>query len=498
MRILSFISFLTILNFETLAQDSTFVILEQHKLFNNSLEKHYNSPALKSTFNPTNYTDIGIKFKHSDSDDYIIQKGSGFNALNIDITSFQKKNNTLTLWGKFQYNNINTKKVNFNETLDYDYLYPYITTDTVGGDLSDEHYFIQGGIANEINKTIYALETSFLGKQSTRDRDPRANNISANFNLLLSASRPISSNYLAALTLIGERYFQENTINFNSEMGYPTLYHETGLGNYNNIFAGTRDKAEYLGYNYGVNVNFVPKNKTGWFASLNYLGSNINKKVTGLATPINNSSVTNLGIAIGHKVALSNQSFLESGIQGKHKTINGTEGKFFNQDSQSGLIKITEENLFDYTSNNITAYISYQKSNTTNIWNTTISAGYTDRNEIYQLPARFQDFQFLNISGEVKVNQTIAKNILSAAIKYAYNNPLSAKSAYTGLNSNSRRYQMLENNFNYLNTQLSTIDLSAKLSIPMQKVQNIYFGASAKYISAYKLTQFGLTTGFVF
>lgn len=498
MRILSFISLLTILGFTTQAQDSTFVILEQHKLSNSSLAKFYNSPALQSAFNPINFTDIGVNYKFADSERYITQKGSGFHNLNVEINSFQKKKNDLTLWGSFQYNSIKTKDVKFNETLDYDFLYPYITTDTIGGDLKDEHYYIQGGLAKQVNKTTYALETSFLGKQSIRGRDPRTNNISANFNITLAASQELSANYLTAVSLIGERYFQKNAIDFKSEMGNPTLYHETGLGSYNYIFAGTRDRAEYLGYNYGVSLHVAPKNQVGWFALVNYLGSTINKKINDLATAINKSSVSTIDLSMGHKAKVGSQSFMESGIQGKFKSIIGTEGKFFNLDSQTGLIKISDEDLFDYTSKNLNGYLSFQKISSSTSWNTILTAGYINLDETYILPKRYQNFEFLDLSGEIKLNQKITKNILSASLKYAYRNPLAANSAYGNLATNSLRYEMLQNNFDYLNTELSIVEAFAKLSIPMQKVQNIYFGASAKYISAYKLSQFGLTTGFVF
>lgn len=498
MRLLLIISFMFILSAQSNAQDTTFVRLEEHKILHRNLSKYYNTPALSTYDNPIDFTDLSINYASNQSDTYILQQGSGYNDFNININSYQRKKNNLNLWGSFQYNNVSIKDIIFNETLDYNYVYPYVMTDTVGGNLKEEHYKILGGLSKTYDRTTYAFETSFVGKQSVRSRDPRVNNISSNFNATFAVSHRINQDYSLGLALIGERYFQKSKIAFNSELGRPTVFHETGLGNYNKIFADTRDNAEYLGYNYGTTLSFVSINHIGWFAKADYLGTHVTKKITDVAYVINEANKHALGVDLGYKFGINTNTFLESGAYYRRNSIAGIEGKFDNKDSQAGLHKISDENLFNSSNQTIGGYISYQKIYPKTTVSTAIRAAYTDSKESYVLPIRQEKFQYLNFIGDIQLNQQIQKSLLLLNLKYSYTNPLSAEGNWTGLTYNSVRHQMLINNFDYRNTQVSLIAFSAKISFPVKKLQRMFFGAHVSYASAYNLKQFGMTSGFVF
>lgn len=498
MRLFTIISFFTILSLNLQAQDSTYIVLSKYNTLNSSLNKYYDTPTLKLLNTPIQYTSMNINYSTEESKKYILQKGSAVNDFNINIESFQKKDNNLNLWGKFQYENIHTKNVNFNETLDYDYLYPYIMSDTVGGNLTNEHYMILGGLSKTHNKTTYALETSFIGKQSIRQRDPRINNISSNFNATFSIARKASPNYTLGLALIGERYFQKAKVSFNSELGRPSIIHETGLGNYNKIFAGIRDNSEYLGYNYGLSLHYVPSNQLGWFAAIKLMGSNIEKKIKDIALVINDSKKYDFDTQLGYKIAISTTQRVEAGVRYNYKDINGLEGLFNNVDSQVGLVKISDENLFNASNQSIGGYLSYQQTTAATTWAVKIFGYHMNSKETYQLPAAIEDLQLLNIGGQVDLNQKIAKKTLIAHLGYSLNHPLSSQAAWTGLNSTSMRYQMLANNFDYKNTQVSLINVAVKLAIPVKKLQTFFIGVDASYAEAYKSKHFGITSGFVF
>lgn|GEM_PF-4857491 len=498
MRLLTIISLFSILSMNLHAQDSTFVVLSQYNTLNNSLSKYYSAPALQHLNNPVQYTNMNINYSTEKSEKYIIQKGSANTNFTVDIESFQKKKNNLNLWGKFQYNNVKTKNVNFNETLDYDYLYPYIMSDTVGGNLTNEHYMILGGLSKTYNKTTYALEASFIGKQSTRQRDPRTNNISSNFNATFSVAQKVGTNYNLGLALIGERYFQKAKVSFNSELGRPSILHETGLGNYNKIFAGLRDNAEYLGYNYGFSLHYVPSNQLGWFATTKFIGSNIQKKIKDVALVINEANKYDFDAQLGYKLAISSTQRIEAGVQYNYKHISGLEGRFNNVDSQTGLVKISEENLFNADNQSVGGYLSYQQITAATTWSAKLFGYHINSKETYLLPAAIEDLQLLNIGGQVDLNQKIAKNTLIAHLGYSLSNPLSSQAAWTGLNSTSMRYQMLANNFDYKNTQVSLINVAVKLAIPVKRLQTFFIGANASYAEAYKSKHFSITSGFVF
>lgn len=478
------------------AQDSTYIKLEQFKIMNNNLSSYYDMPSLKNLNTPVNYTDIQVNYSQQRSDDYIWQEGSGHNAFNVGISSFQEKKKNVSIWGSFRYQNIKSKAVNFNETLDYDYLYPYIMSDTVGGDLNNEHYAISGGLSKKYGHTTYGLQGFFEGKQAVRNRDPRTKSISSNFNLTLSASRAITKKYNVGVAIFGDRYFQKAEVDFNSELGRPIIYHDTGLGHYNKLFANTKDDAEYLGYNYGASLHFVPKDHNGWFALAKYTSTNIKKKIKDVAFVINEANKHNLQAQIGNKITINSSSNLEVGADLLWNKLKGLEGKFHTEQSQ--LIELDKENLFNSTYTKLGGYLSYQHTKPSTTWTGTLRAAYSNEKENYVSPYSHQKFTYLNLTGEINVNQKISKNLLLIRARYNYANPLAAEASWNSTSSNSYRYQMLSNNFDYKNTARSLVDLSVKLAIPVKRVQTFFIGANTSYVSAYNLKQFGITSGFVF
>jgi len=496
MRLLSIITLYISICTISKAQDSTYLKLQQHKLLNDKLNNYYDAPSLKDLNSPVPYTDMNINYTQQRSEKYIWQKGSGFNNFNININSFLAKKNDINLWGGFYYNNIAAREVNYNETLDYDYLYPYIMADSVGGDLKDEHYAISGGISKLFNKTTLGLESSFIGKQSIRNRDPRTQNISSNFNIKVSANQKLNSIYNLTLAVVGERYFQKAKVEFNSELGRPNIIHETGFGNFNKLLAGSRDNAEYLGYNYGLSLHFVPSHHLGWFALAKYTGTTIDKRVQNLADIMNEAYKDNFEIQLGHKLAVNSHSKLEIGMNYKDKKLKGVEAKFHIE--QSLMPILSRENLFNSTSKNWTGYISLQRNSNNYDWYATVSSSLINQHETYQIPLSEEKFEFINIEGQFGWNQRFTENLLSLKFIYNYSNPLSATREWNSFASNTNRYAMLLNNYNYKNTQTSFVDFGARLSFPVPKLQTFYIGANASHVSAYALTNFGITSGFVF
>ena len=498
MKSLVIISLGTILSAELYAQDSTFAKISEYNALYKNLSTHYDAPALKAKNVLVDFTNIKAAYSSQESDKYIIQKGSGSNNFDIDIESFQTKKNNLSLWGNFKYQNIKTKNINFNETLDYDYLYPYIMTDSVGGNLKDEHYSILGGLSKSSHKSTYGFETSFIGKQSVRSRDPRTNNISSNFNLKFSYAYQWNDKYNAAVSLIGDRYFQKSKISFNSELGRPTVYHETGLGNYNKIFADTRDNAEYLGYNYGLTLHLVPNDQLGWFFSGKYVVHNIQKKIKDVAFVINEASKTNLEFNAGYKRALNSASQIEIGASYLQNTTTGTEGVFDNKDSQTGLQKISSADLFNADYNTFGGYVSYHKQHNKTLWNVKLGANYTTTIETYKLPTSEERIDYLSLNTELDFIQKIGKNRILANINYSYTNPSNNTFIRNGFDSNTTRYTMLTNNFDYKSAQVSLISGAAKIALPIKSQQTFYVGVNGAYAAAYKFKQFGISSGFVF
>lgn len=498
MRYLFIYLLCTLSSFAVKAQDSVFHQLAEHEFLHTELRPFYNSPAVHHYFVPANHTDINLSFKHLDQEKHVFQYGTGNNSFDIHIKSFQKKQNNLNLWGTFDYKNQIRKAVTFNETLDHPYLYPYLTTDTVGGDLKEEHYAIMGGLSKTIGNINYAFQTAFQGKQSIRNRDPRTENISANFQVSLSASKRIWNQHVLALTVNGDRYIQKNKISFNSELGTPTIFHETGLGNYNYLLAGTRNEAEYTGFNYGGELALVPINQQGFLGKIAVEGNKIDKKLKAITFPINKLNRKKALASVAYKSPIADRTSLEGGLTYTLLQNRGHEGRYDNSSPEQGILNIMDQPLYTLNQQQLDAYISLQQVNSKNRWSTNLHLGFTDSKELYVFPRNEQQFQFLNLSAEIKQAQKIKRALLTTKIGYNYRNPLLGKAVWSSNTTTAAHEQLLLNNFNYQNTSYSRFDFATQLAFPMKKTHNMFVGINASYLEAYKLKEFALSTGFVF
>ena len=73
----------------------------------------------------------------------LLQSGNGEKSIGFQADSYIRKKN-YCLWGNALYRNGRVKNLKWNETSDWELLYPYLLADSVGGDLSKEIYSFTG------------------------------------------------------------------------------------------------------------------------------------------------------------------------------------------------------------------------------------------------------------------------------------------------------------------------------------------------------------------
>ncbi len=119
-------------------------IKQEHseRIFYNEI---FQNPALMYHFGTHQFSRVGICFQKNDDEVYRIQKPNEITNLNFFASSFLPISKTKTLWGSASYSSKNEKNIRWNETVDFDLIYPYITADEVGGDLKKEIYTFLGG-----------------------------------------------------------------------------------------------------------------------------------------------------------------------------------------------------------------------------------------------------------------------------------------------------------------------------------------------------------------
>ena len=87
-----------------------------------------------------------------------LEYGDKVVAVGGDIDAFLRKKN-VSLWGTAHYGNSKTHHVRYNETTDFDLLYPYVMADTIGGGVSrKETYDFLGGFAYHKRRWTVGVE----------------------------------------------------------------------------------------------------------------------------------------------------------------------------------------------------------------------------------------------------------------------------------------------------------------------------------------------------
>src|SRR5690606_38011296 len=169
------------------------------RTFRNTL---YESPALRPFQYQQSLTPIELSYFSDNKDRYTLQRGSGDQGFRFNTESYQKEAfPNITLWGEASYESKKIQDLKFNETSDFEVVFPYLTADSVGGDLNSEMYQFSGGMAKEIGKWVIGGEAGYRANLSHRKVDPRPENNSSNLHVGLGASYQILSQYLLSANL---------------------------------------------------------------------------------------------------------------------------------------------------------------------------------------------------------------------------------------------------------------------------------------------------------
>lgn len=174
------------------------------------------------------------------------------------------------LWGAASYTNGRTDDVLFNETSDYELLYPYVMGDSVGGSLFGQAYRFSGGFSRRLGQWHVGAEGRCRAFQQYRQRDPRPSNLVTEIDASAGGARSFGGRYQLGLYLTASRYKQTNSLKFFNETGVPNVLHFTGLGTDYYRFRGSNYDTYYQGYRLGGGANLLPLGVAGWFAAADY------------------------------------------------------------------------------------------------------------------------------------------------------------------------------------------------------------------------------------
>ena len=172
----------------------------QRNLRNNSFGETffdllYRNPAEKYYQHALTLTEANAIVEYSAEDQPILlQEGDGLIRGSFDVDSYIVLKNR-KLWGQAYYRNGVKRNVVWNETSDYDWVYPYVLGDSVGGDLRCEEYYFAGGYAREYARVTWGGTLDYRAAVEFRNIDPRPKNVVGELNASLGISLRTKTHY---------------------------------------------------------------------------------------------------------------------------------------------------------------------------------------------------------------------------------------------------------------------------------------------------------------
>ncbi len=173
-----------------------------------------------------------------------------------------------TLWGAARYANGKCKDMKWNETADASLLYPYLTADSIGGDMQHETYEFGGGYADHAGRWAWGVSLSYKAHLEYRTVDPRPRNVTGTLDVAAGGAYRAWRDYYLALGLNWSKYKQSNDIEFKSEMGVEKIFHLTGLGTHYTRFDGNSLDVNYQGMTFGTDLSIYPSSGRGLFCGV--------------------------------------------------------------------------------------------------------------------------------------------------------------------------------------------------------------------------------------
>lgn len=241
------------------------------------------NPAMQSFHyqHSLNTLNVGYDYRHATTPERW-EEGDGHSRVFADVDAYLHKGKA-TLWGNAYYVNGSTRNVRYNETTDFDLLYPYLMADTVGGKTQQEFYHFMGGFSYPLGKkwTIGA-EGEYTAKMEYRTRDPRPKNLTGDLRAKVGVSYLLGVLHSLGAAVTARKYKQTNELKLYNEVSVPTIYHLTGLGNDYYRFRGVNTSTYYKGYGVGGMLTYSQKDQRGWLAQAEYEYTNIDKIISTL------------------------------------------------------------------------------------------------------------------------------------------------------------------------------------------------------------------------
>lgn len=423
----------------------------------------FRNPAMMSGFRKFKNSNLIVLYRHRNQSIYDRQNPMPKTNWKVEANSYFPIDSLYTVWGSASFARRRKNDIKWNESVDYNAVYPYLTATAVGGKRYTENYTFSGGIARKLAKIFIGTGMSYKANLTYRKKDPRIKNIASHLKIKLGVVSAHISRFSLGFLLGGEKYTQFNNIKFFNELGNPPIYHLNGLGHFNQIFKGKKTDVVYEGLGYKAAIQVVNRPEKKYVLHVSLKKTSTDKTITH----IQNSRISELKNTVSKLffTRMFRKKNIVFGIKSayifQHKK--GIESVFSGRSATQYAIYTTQKYTLKNNKYSLSFWYSQKKAN--NFFKISPSFFYSTHKEDYHQPKSYQYFNYLSFGIDASYLKKIKKSAyLSMKPAFFYQHTLKTQSLF-GDTQERIINDMLKANFMYFGLHF----FSAHLNITLGK-----------------------------
>lgn len=238
-------------------------VRERSSCLQNTDLLQYENPAVNWNRYTSSLSVVSGMYKTSRKGLSFMETGNGWDGGSFHAESYTKLGRQSAVWGNAVYRNGRRKSVKWNETLDYERVYPYVTADSIGGSMQEETHYFQGCFAEKRGKWSYGVQMTYRSESAFRTSDPRPKNDLGLIGGKIGGTLDVNPRSAVGLYGFAEKYNLTQSVQFMNPRGKKTLYHITGMGTDYVRFAGDYGASVYKGRTLGAGVMWTSLQSEG-------------------------------------------------------------------------------------------------------------------------------------------------------------------------------------------------------------------------------------------
>ncbi len=443
----------------------------------------YNNPATHFFAHESSLTRLSIYSTYNKKNGtYLLQEGNGSQLFGAGVSSWLNLSGKTKVWGNANYITGKKRQIKWNETSDFELLYPYVMADTIGGDLQTEQYRFSGGYSGKGRLFTWGLQAAYRAKIEYRDRDPRPKNVVSDFNIEAGGSVHTGPLYILGVAGGIRIYNQDNVLDFYSPNGNVYIHTMTGLGTTYSRFTGDKTDVLYKGFGYQAGLQWLPVKGNGWRLTAQYDRLDIDRHLKSH----NNLALTRL-----------NDSRIKGSIgfryyNGYHRSAVKATGLYMHRKGIENLFGNGTGNIYDQIGSRSPYLDKHIHSRFEGLYGQSYSnrfswflqpyAAIHQMNTTYSENQRQIKINRITYGVNAEIDKQYRKSFFQASFGTSYTQTGNSLLSLTGLDMQSTMGQMMQNNYDWLQANKIQTHAGIHWETKIKENWSIYAETNYKYI----------------